>query len=243
VAGQGCARQSEEMGDVRSLVRRDRNHPSVFMWSMGNEERESTTDIGLHILTAMKGVATRLDGSRPVTVAPPPLGFGLGKGGLTVCDVMGYNYADPQVEEYHKANPKIPVIGTENVSAVATRGIYKIDAAKGFIGSYDPYTTTGRASAEGWWRFANSRPWMSGGFVWTGFDYRGEPSPYQWPNISSQYGVIDTCGFPKDTYYYFQAWWSAKPVLHVFHTGIGKDSKDRRLRFGFIQTWIELSCS
>jgi beta-galactosidase len=210
---------------------------------MGNEERESTTDIGLHILTAMKGVATRLDGSRPVTVAPPPLGFGLGKGGLTVCDVMGYNYADPQVEEYHKANPKIPVIGTENVSAVATRGIYKIDAAKGFIGSYDPYTTTGRASAEGWWRFANSRPWMSGGFVWTGFDYRGEPSPYQWPNISSQYGVIDTCGFPKDTYYYFQAWWSAKPVLHVFHTGIGKDSKDRRLRFGFIQTWIELSCS
>ncbi len=207
---------SEGIAQFEDLVRRDRNHPSVFMWSMGNEERESTTDIGLHILTAMKAVATRLDGSRPVTVAPPPLGFGLGKGGLTVCDVMGYNYADPQVEEYHKTHPRIPVIGTENVSAVATRGIYKIDAAKGFIGSYDPYTTTGRASAEGWWRFANARPWMSGGFVWTGFDYRGEPSPYQWPNISSQYGVIDTCGFPKDTFYYFQAWWSAKPVLHVF---------------------------
>ncbi len=204
------------ISQFEDLVRRDRNHPSVFMWSMGNEERESTTEIGLHILTAMKAVSTRLDGSRPVTVAPPPLGFGLGKGGLTVCDVMGYNYADPQIEAYHKANPKIPVIGTENVSAVATRGVYKIDAAKGFIGSYDPYTTTGRASAEGWWRFANARPWMSGGFVWTGFDYRGEPSPYQWPNISSQYGVIDTCGFPKDTFYYFQAWWSAKPVLHVF---------------------------
>ena len=88
-------------------------------------------------------------------------------------------------------------MGTENVSAVATRGIYTMDAEKGFVGSYDPYTTTGRASAEGWWRFVNARPWMPGGFVWTGFDYRGEPSPYQWPNIGSQYGVIDTCGFPK----------------------------------------------
>jgi beta-galactosidase len=103
-----------------------------------------------------------------------------------------------------------------NVGAVATRGVCKIDAAKGFIGSYDPYTATGRASAEGLWRFANSRPWLCGGFVWTGFDYRGEPFPYQWPNISSQYGVIDTCGFPKDTFYYFQSWWSAKPVLHIF---------------------------
>ena len=60
------------------------------------------------------------------------------------------------------------------------------------------------------------RPWIAGGFVWTGFDYRGEPSPYQWPNISSQYGVIDTCGFPKDTFYYYQSWWTEKPVLHVF---------------------------
>ena len=81
---------------------------------------------------------------------------------------------------------------------------------------YDPYTTTGRASAEGWWRFVSARPWVAGGFVWTGFDYRGEPSPYQWPNISSQYGVIDTCGLPKDTYYYYQSWWTTRPVLHVF---------------------------
>ena len=81
--------------------------------------------------------------------------------------------------------------------------------------SYDPYTTTGRASAEGWWRFCNARPWLSGGFVWTGFDYRGEPSPNEWPNISSQYGIIDTCGFPKDTFFYYQSWWTAKPVLHA----------------------------
>jgi len=204
----------EGLAQFENLVRRDRNHPSVFMWSMGNEERESTTEFGLHILTAMKRVATEHDGSRPVTVAPPPLGMGLGKGGLTVSDVMGYNYADPPAEAYHKQNPKIPMMGTENVSAVGTRGVYVTE--KGFVGSYDPYTTTGRASAEGWWRFVNSRPWVAGGFIWTGFDYRGEPSPYQWPNISSQYGVIDTCGFPKDTFFYYQSWWTEKPVLHVF---------------------------
>jgi len=99
---------------------------------------------------------------------------------------------------------------------VGTRGIYVTDPAKGYVGSYDPYTTSGRASAEGWWSFCNARPWLAGGFVWTGFDYRGEPSPNGWPNISSQYGIIDTCGFPKDSFYYYQAWWTQKPVLHLF---------------------------
>jgi len=108
------------------------------------------------------------------------------------------------------------VMGTETVSAVGTRGIYITDYSKGYVASYDPYTTTGRASAEGWWRFCNARPWLSGGFVWTGFDYRGEPSPNGWPNISSQYGIIDICGFPKDSFYYYKAWWTSEPVLHLF---------------------------
>ncbi|HET6207784.1 MAG TPA: DUF4982 domain-containing protein, partial [Terracidiphilus sp.] len=100
--------------------------------------------------------------------------------------------------------------------AVCTRGIYITDASKGYVGSYDPYTTTGRASAIGWWSFCNSRPWLAGGFVWTGFDYRGEPSPNEWPNIGSQYGIIDMCGFPKDSFFYYQSWWTGNPVLHVF---------------------------
>ena len=206
----------EGLAEFENLIRRDRNHPSVFMWNMGNEERESTTETGLHILSTMKRSATKLDGSRPVTVAPPPLGLSLGQGGLNVSDVVGYNYADPQIEAFHKTHPEVPVMGTENVSAVATRGAYAIDASKGAVSSYDPYTTTGRASAEGWWRFVNTRAWMPGGFVWTGFDYRGEPSPYQWPNINSEYGFVDVCGFPKDTYYYYKAWWTEQPVLHVF---------------------------
>jgi beta-galactosidase len=206
----------EGLAQFENVVRRDRNHPSVFLWSMGNEESISPTETGLKLLTSMKRVAVKHDGSRPITIAPPPLGASLGQGGLAICDVMGYNYADPQAEAYHKTHPAMPMIGTENVSAVGTRGVYVTDRDKGTVGSYDPYTTTGRASAEGWWRFVNARPWVAGGFVWTGFDYRGEPSPYQWPNISSQYGVIDTCGFPKDSFYYYQAWWTSRPVLHVF---------------------------
>jgi beta-galactosidase len=205
----------EGLSQFENLVRRDRNHPSVFMWSMGNEESEAATDLGFRILSAMKQVSTRQDGSRLVSIAPYG-GGNMAKFGFAACDVQGYNYADPAAEAFHKANPKIPVMGTEQVSAVATRGIYVMDQQHGFVGSYDPYTTTGRASCEGWWSFCNARPWLAGGFIWTGFDYRGEPSPFGWPNISSQYGIIDTCGFPKDSFYYFQAWWTAKPVLHLF---------------------------
>ena len=203
----------EGMSQFGNLVRRDRNRPCVFMWSMGNEEGQANTDKGLRILSAMKALAYQLDGSRPVSIAPIRA---IGTGGLVVCDVTGYNYQDPQAEKFHDQNPGKPVMGTETVSAVGTRGIYVTDYSKGYVASYDPYTTTGRASAEGWWRFCDARPWLSGGFVWTGFDYRGEPSPNGWPNISSQYGIIDTCGFPKDSFYYYKSWWTTEPVLHLF---------------------------
>jgi beta-galactosidase len=203
----------EGLAQLENLVRRDRNHPSVFMWSMGNEEVLARTDRGVKLMTAMKNVAMRHDGSRPISIAPTGA---IGTGGLAVCDVMGYNYMDQQAAAYHKAHADKPVIGTETVSAVGTRGQYITDFAKGYVSCYDPYTTTGRASAEGWWSFCDAQPWLAGGFVWTGFDYRGEPSPNGWPNISSQYGVVDTCGFPKDTFYYYQSWWTQKPVLHLF---------------------------
>ena len=203
----------EGLSQLGDLVRRDRNRPCVFMWSLGNEEGMANNERGVQILSAMKARVEELDGTRPVSIAPTGA---IGTGGLAVLDVIGYNYMDPQAETYHKEHPERPVIGTETVSAVGTRGIYVTDKAKGFVASYDPYTTTGRASAEGWWRFCSSRAWVSGGFVWTGFDYRGEPSPNGWPNISSQYGIVDTCGFAKDSFYYYQSWWTSKPVLHLF---------------------------
>jgi len=204
---------SEGLQQFENLIRRDRNHPSIFMWSMGNEEGQANTPRGVLILQAMKAVAKKNDGSRPVSIAP--LGA-IGVGGLVVGDVAGYNYMDPLAEDFHKAHPDKPVMGTENVSAVGTRGIYITDKSKGFVNSYDPYNTSGRASAEGWWSFCNGRPWLAGGFVWTGFDYRGEPSPNGWPNVSSQYGIIDICGFPKDSFYYYQSWWTNRPLLHLF---------------------------
>jgi beta-galactosidase len=205
----------EGLSQLENLVRRDRNHPSVMIWSLGNEEGTADGPYGLPILTQMKAVVGKHDGSRPVCMAENG-GGNMGKAGYAALDVQGYNYADPAADAFHKANPTVPVMGTENVSAVATRGIYVMDPQHGFVGSYDPYTTSGRASCEGWWSFCNARPWLAGGYIWTGFDYRGEPSPYGWPNISSQYGIIDMCGFPKDSFFYFQAWWKPQPALHVF---------------------------
>lgn len=207
----------EGLSQFENLVRRDRNHPSVFMWSLGNEEAQAMTEKGALIIAAMKEVSTRHDGSRPTTIdGQIDGGANSGKGGLAVCDVIGYHYADPQADAFHKAHPEKLVLGSETVSAVGTRGIYITDKSKGFVSSYDPYNTSGRASAESWWTFCDERDWLGGGYVWTGFDYRGEPSPNGWPNVSSQYGIIDMCGIPKDSFFYYQSWWTSKPVLHLF---------------------------
>ena len=144
----------------------------------------------------MKAVATKHDGSRPVSHRARRERSE--QAGSRCATLPGYNYMDPQAEEFHKAHPDKPVMGTENGQRRRhARHLRHRSRRRVLSSSYDPYTTTGRASAEGWWRFCNARPWLPGGFVWTGFDYRGEPSPYRWPNISSQYGIIDTCGFPE----------------------------------------------
>ncbi len=201
----------EGLGQFTNLVRRDRNHPSVIIWSLANEEGTANTEKGALIIASMAEVAAKHDGSRPNTVD----GISL-PASIAATDVVGFHYADPRALAFHEANPKKLVIESETVSAVATRAPTLWIRSDGFVGSYDPYTTSGRASCEGWWRFVDAQPWLSGGYIWTGFDYRGEPSPYQWPNIGSQYGIIDMCGFPKDSFFYFQSWWTAKPVLHLF---------------------------
>ena len=110
--------------------------------------------------------------------------------------------------DYHAAHPKQFTLGTEVASTVSTRGIYANDDVKGYVSAYDRNYPPWAATAENWWTVYDARPWVAGGFVWTGFDYRGEPTPYRWPCINSHFGIIDMCGFEKDLFYYYRAWWS-----------------------------------
>ncbi len=128
--------------------------------------------------------------------------------------------------------PQQPTMGTETASTVSTRGIYANDKTRGYVSAYDVNFPPWAATAESWWTTYAARPWLAGGFVWTGFDYRGEPTPYGWPCINSHFGIMDTCGFPKDNFYYYQAWWGADagaaplPALELARAG---GPGDRRL--------------
>jgi beta-galactosidase len=120
------------------------------------------------------------------------------------------------MDDFHAKFPHVPIIGTESASTVSTRGEYARDDAKSYVPAYDTEHPWWATTAEKWWSHAADRPWMAGGFIWTGFDYRGEPTPFnRWPSISSHFGAFDTCGFPKDNYYYYRAWWRPEPLLHL----------------------------
>ena len=215
------ASTEEGLSQLERLIRRDRNHPSVILWSLGNEEPQQGTEIGARVVGAMKRLAKKLDPTRPVTVA---MNGGWGKGVSAVVDVQGFNYGNgggvtqnaPHIDAFHREFPRQPTLGSETASTVSTRGIYFNDPAKGYVSAYDINYPSYALSAEGWWKIYAARPFLAGGFAWTGFDYRGEPSPYGWPCISSHFGILDTCGFAKDNFYYYQAWWAKQPVLHLF---------------------------
>lgn len=197
------------------LIRRDRNHPSVFLWSIANEEFSvQGTPAGRRAAAAMQTAIRKLDTTRPITYAAP---VGNEYAGVNeVIEVRGWNYhIGPDDDAYHKAHPKQPNVGTEQGSTVSTRGVYVADPARGYVTAYDVNYPPWANTAEQWWSFYAARPWLSGGFVWTGFDYRGEPTPSAWPCISSHFGILDTCGFPKDNFWYYRAWWQEKPVLHL----------------------------
>ena len=203
----------EGLSQLSKMVRRFRNHPSVVIWSLGNEEPLQGTPTGRNMVSTMHNLAKKLDPTRPCTVA---MNNSWGEGISAVLDVQGCNYNLSKIDDFHRKFPKQPMIGTETASTVSTRGIYQNDPMRGYVSAYDVNSPPWAERAEEWWSFYADRPFLSGGFVWTGFDYRGEPTPYGWPCISSHFGVIDTCGFPKDMYYYYQTWWSGKPVLHLF---------------------------
>jgi len=202
---------AEPLGELSRQIRRDRNHPSVFMWSLGNEEPLQTTPTGGSIMQVMQNLVHSLDSTRLCTAALNnwEVGFSL------VLDVNGFNYQLGQLDTVHSDHPSWPIIGTETSSQITDRGMYTNDTVNGYLWGYDLNPVSWGETAEAWWQFYAARPWSSGGFCWTGFDYRGEPTPYGWPDINSHFGILDMCGFPKDIYYFYQSQWTSKPMVHL----------------------------
>ncbi|MGG1638928.1 beta-galactosidase GalA [Paenibacillus sp. NRS-1760] len=235
----------DAMNQFKSLIRRDRNHPSVILWSLGNEEMNIQGKAsGVRILHAMQKLAHKLDPTRKCT-------YGMNADWLPITgyheengfhiDVHGFNYMMRRnweaYEQFHEAYPDKPFIGTENASTLSTRGVYKQSSTapalnlsehgnatviwsnprrSGLVSAYGETYPVWGAQPEEAWKAAAEHDFVAGLFVWTGFDYRGETFPYEWPSVISRYGIMDLCGFPKDIYYYYQARWTDNPVLHLF---------------------------
>ena len=204
----------EVLSQLTRLVKRDRNHPSIILWSIGNEEPEQGSDRGRRIGETMVRTVKALDDSRPTTYAcnGGNLFFGVNQ----TVDVRGFNYIlNGNSDVYHKEHPNTPLMGSEEASTLSTRGEYVEDKEKGYLTGYDIYRPSWGALAQQYMKHYMTRPYLAGAFIWTGFDYRGEPTPYNWPCISSHFGILDTCGFPKDLFYYYKSWWTNEPVMHL----------------------------
>jgi len=205
----------EAMQQLELMVKRYRNSPSIIIWSVGNEEfllQGEMADQGARIAGRMVRLCHQLDPTRAVSGA---VNSDNEKGVSEAFDIIGFNYNEQFPDAFHQKHPKRPVYGSETSSAIGTRGEYATDPLRNTVNSYDAAVPWGK-TAEAWWRFYAAREWMAGGFAWTGFDYRGEPTPYGWPSINSQFGIVDMCGFPKDNFYYYKAWWRKEPALHLF---------------------------
>jgi beta-galactosidase len=197
------------------LIKRDRNHPSVILWSLGNEEWAIEGNIvGEQIIQEMQAYANTLDPTRPKNAASSG---GWGQGISKHIEVMGFNYLNHgSTDEYHAKFPNKPSVGTEEGSTNTTRGVYFDNDKKQHIAAYDRMTWNGFfPSIEYCWKHYDSRDYLAGMFIWTGFDYRGEPTPYGWPSIHSYFGMYDVCGFPKGNVWYLKSWWGDEPVLHL----------------------------
>ncbi len=221
--------------DLEDLILRDRNHPSVIIWSIGNEVAEqwgSHPEAGI-ISKELVSIVKNLDQTRPITAACNFVSTDntlITAGNL---DLVGTNYAHAEMHKFPQMFPNRPLIYTETTSALATRGSYDMPSdqirrwprkwdeplkdgnADFSCSAYDNCSTPWGSTHEETWKLIKKHDFISGMFIWTGWDYIGEPTPYPWPAISSYFGIIDLAGFPKDTYYMYQSEWTSKPVLHL----------------------------
>lgn len=223
--------------DLEDQVRRDRNHPSVMIWCIGNEVNEQwdvSDSLGTMIARELAGIVRSLDDTRPITAAcnnQNPSSPVIRSGAL---DLIGYNYAHQIYKDFPATYPGQKFIATETNSSLATRGYYEMPSdsvrvwpiawdkpfhegnADHTVSAYDNARTPWGSTQEDTWKIVKKLDFVSGIFIWTGFDYLGEPTPYGWPSRSSYFGIVDLDGFPKDTYYMYQSEWTDKPVLHVY---------------------------
>lgn len=221
----------EYVRQLEWLVRRDRNRPSVILWSVFNEEPMQGTENGYEMVRRMSDVVKRLDTTRPVTAAMNG-GFFSEHNVSQAVDVGGFNYQIGSYDPFHKSNPTLPLTSSEDGSALMVRGEYVTDYDRHILGSYDTHCTGWGATHRSAWKAVAERPWMAGCFYWTGFDYHGEPTPFGWPSVSSFFGIMDLCGFPKSAYYIHQAQWiDDKPILELIpHWNWPEDSIGRPIQ-------------
>lgn len=205
----------EHLRQLDWLVRRDRNHPSVIMWSVFNEEPSQGKDMGYELVRRMSASVKQLDTTRPVTAAQS--GSVLNPiNASQAADVAGFNYVYRNFDEYHKANPTKPIFSSEDTSTVMTRDQYVTDKKAMILDSYDDQVEPWGLSHRDAWKQVDQRQFVFATMVWTGFDYRGEPQPLSWPAAGSSFGIMDLCGFPKAAYWIHQAQWIRnRPILHV----------------------------
>lgn len=205
----------ESMRHLEWLVRRDRNHPSVILWSVFNEEPMQGTWQGYEMVRRMALAVKRLDATRPVTAAQSNSLLSRFNASQAA-DVVGFNYQHGAYDAYHAANPDKPVVSSEDTSAVMTRGEYETDRGRSVLASYDTEFQPWGATHRYAWKQIAERPFVAGAFVWTGFDYHGEPQPLEWPATASSFGCLDLCGFPKAGYFIRQAQWiDDRPIVHL----------------------------
>jgi beta-galactosidase len=208
--------------DLKDMIRRDRNHPSIILWSIGNEIPEQNSANAFEMAKRLADICHREDPTRPVTSGCNSPNAAIKTEFSKALDVFGINY---NMHFYQTYKEKAKLVASETASAVSTRGEYNLvqdgDTLKiekelnNQCTSYDIIAPSWGNIAESTLKAVKSAPWVAGEFVWTGFDYIGEPTPFSWPSVSSYFGIVDLCGFPKDRYYLYQSQWTDKPMVHI----------------------------